>query len=226
MPGNSTQKNSGAPSNELRQAANNEDLPMALESAVEMMRADVSMSAEWRSALLRQLSAAPQPSLSAQLPELTRPGFLQRSFTVRPAAAIAAGVLAMVIGGVATATFVKTSDASSASVASIGDDTVVSTSAAPVNRTADGRSVIRFVLVAPGAKRVNLVGDFNSWDATATPLVASSDGTTWLVEMTLAAGRHLYAFVVDGDIVADPSAPRVVDRDFGVQNSVVLVGDS
>lgn len=83
--------------------------------------------------------------------------------------------------------------------------------------------VVRFVLVAPGAARVSLVGDFNAWNARATPMRTSDDGRTWLVALPLAPGRHVYAFVVDGDVVADPAAPRTAGDDFGVPSSVVLV---
>jgi hypothetical protein len=53
---------------------------------------------------------------------------------------------------------------------------------------------------------------------------AAGDGRTWEVQLPLAPGRHVYAFVVDGEVVADPAAPRAADEDFGVPNSVVLVG--
>jgi hypothetical protein len=36
----------------------------------------------------------------------------------------------------------------------------------------------------------------------------------------------VYAFVVDGDVTADPAAPRAADDDFGSTNSVVLVSSS
>lgn len=196
--------------------------PVTLENAVELMRAEVNVRDDWRASLLRDVSTAPQPSLSARLPELERPGILNRPFSVRPLAALAACGLAMVAGSVATLAVSKRSALPEGAVASSqGTTPTLATSATSARQT-----VIRFALVAPGAKRVSIVGDFNGWDPAATPLVAGQDGTTWLVEMPLSAGRHVYAFMVDGDIVADPSAPRVVDHDFGVQNSVVLVGAS
>lgn len=85
------------------------------------------------------------------------------------------------------------------------------------------RDHVAFAIVAPGAARVNLVGDFNGWDARATPMRPSADGRTWLVDLPLAPGRHVYAYVVDGDVIADPAAPRTAGDDFGVPSSVVLV---
>ena len=44
------------------------------------------------------------------------------------------------------------------------------------------------------------------------------------VSVPLAAGRHVYAFVVDGnDWVADPQAPLSPEQWFGQRNSVVVV---
>jgi hypothetical protein len=51
----------------------------------------------------------------------------------------------------------------------------------------------------------------------------SADGRAWLLDVPLPPGRHVYAFVVDGDLAPDPSAPRAGDEDFGVPSSVVLV---
>lgn len=90
----------------------------------------------------------------------------------------------------------------------------------------DSVQVIQFVLVAPGAQTVALVGDFNDWQAGATPLRAAAAGRVWSVEVPLAAGRHRYAFVVDDDRwVPDPSAPRAPGDDFGTPSSVVTVAE-
>jgi len=83
---------------------------------------------------------------------------------------------------------------------------------------------VQFVLVAPGASAVTLVGDFNDWDFSATPLQPAAPGGLWSVTIPLPAGRHHYAFVVNGrEWRADPVAPAAPD-DFGTQNSVVTVG--
>jgi predicted carbohydrate-binding protein with CBM48 len=83
--------------------------------------------------------------------------------------------------------------------------------------------VVRFVLVAPTASRVSLVGDFNRWNPAALPMRKSHDGSAWTVEVSLVPGRHVYSFMVDGDLAPDPAAPRAAEDDFGVPSSVVLV---
>ncbi|PYP12725.1 MAG: hypothetical protein DMD54_18040 [Gemmatimonadetes bacterium] len=82
---------------------------------------------------------------------------------------------------------------------------------------------VRFVLVAPEAHAVSLAGTFNQWDARATPLVRSGPTGVWTATLTLPAGQHQYAFVVDGQRwVPDPGAPAV-DDGFGRRNSVLTL---
>ncbi len=105
---------------------------------------------------------------------------------------------------------------------------VTASAAAPQpNGVAEASAVVQFVLVAPHAARVSVVGDFNGWDASATPLhERERAGGVWTAEVPLSAGRHEYAFVVDGGTwTPDPSAPRSADDDFGAPNSVVIVGE-
>jgi hypothetical protein len=79
-----------------------------------------------------------------------------------------------------------------------------------------------FVLVAPQAKHVSVVGDFNQWNPTATPLVRADKDGPWTVTLPLDAGRHVYSFMVDGRWTSDPSAPLAPDG-FGHANSVLMV---
>jgi hypothetical protein len=86
--------------------------------------------------------------------------------------------------------------------------------------------LVQFVLVAPDARGVSLVGDFNDWDVAATQLRPAAAGGVWTIEVPLAPGRHRYAFVVDGKRwLADPAAPRAVDDDFGTPSSVVTISE-
>ena len=85
--------------------------------------------------------------------------------------------------------------------------------------------LVRFVLAAPGATRVDLVGDFNGWAAGSTPLAPVGDAGVWTVQIPLVAGPHEYAFLVDGrEWRPDPAAPRAAGEDFGQPNSVITVG--
>jgi len=81
---------------------------------------------------------------------------------------------------------------------------------------------VRFVLSAPDAHAVSVAGTFNQWNADATPLVRT-EGGVWTATITLPAGEHQYAFVVDGARwVPDPAAPAV-DDGFGRRNSVLTL---
>jgi hypothetical protein len=82
----------------------------------------------------------------------------------------------------------------------------------------------RFALAAPGARTVAVVGQFNDWDPSRTPLVRGAGGI-WEAAVPLGAGRYEYAFLVDGArVVADPAAEETAASDFGAPNSVVTVG--
>ena len=85
-----------------------------------------------------------------------------------------------------------------------------------------GSDEVRFDLHLPSnARAVAIVGDFNGWNQSATPM-ARTDGT-WSAKVPLAPGRHVYAFVVDGKKwVVDPLAPRVPDDGYGPANAVVI----
>jgi 1,4-alpha-glucan branching enzyme len=62
-----------------------------------------------------------------------------------------------------------------------------------------------FYCQAPQAKQVSLVGDFNNWEPSATPMIRQPDGR-WMASLELSHGYHEYAFLVDGIRVLDPDA--------------------
>ncbi len=95
----------------------------------------------------------------------------------------------------------------------------------PAPPTVSAAGAVPFVVYAPGARSVALVGDFNDWDKAATPLRPTGSTGAWVVTVALPPGRYRYAFVVDGTRwLADPGAPRAPDDDFGTPNSVLTVG--
>jgi hypothetical protein len=87
----------------------------------------------------------------------------------------------------------------------------------------DTVQIVRFVFVDAGAKRVELVGDFNEWAKGATQLSRSGAPGVWAVSVPLSPGRHEYAFIINGSRwVADPFAAKSSD-DFGTESSVIRV---
>ena len=100
---------------------------------------------------------------------------------------------------------------------------------APVAEAADVREppgVTQFVLIAPEADSVLLVGDFNDWGLSTTRLVRQPGGSVWWATVVLPPGRYRYAFIVNGaNWRSDPAAPASEDE-FGRPNSVITVGDA
>src|SRR5260370_919706 len=84
----------------------------------------------------------------------------------------------------------------------------------------------QFVLIAPNAASVALVGDFNDWNPARSPMRATHAGI-WATVLPLAPGRYHYAFLVNGvEWRRDPAAPAALDDDFRSPRSVVTVGHS
>ena len=79
--------------------------------------------------------------------------------------------------------------------------------------------MVRFVFTGPPAQAVFLVGDFNGWSPTATPLDLEADGT-WAASVFLDPGTYEYKFYVDNEWKLDPDNPDVSENG----NSMVRVG--
>ena len=94
------------------------------------------------------------------------------------------------------------------------------------NPSTRARRPVQFVLIAPTARKVQVVGDFNDWDASHAEFSAEHrGGGVWSVTAAVPEGHHRYSFVVDDSVwVADPTAPRALDDDFGMPNSALVVG--
>lgn len=140
-----------------------------------------------------------------------RIGWLRRPMTVTmsPIGAAAAVLVIALAGGIGGRW-----------LGSSGAGTPAATTAA-----APGESTIEFVLVAPAAGSVSLVGDFNDWDLAATPLERADGDAVWSVTVPLEPGRYRYAFLVDGTVWRqDPNRAPALDDEFGRPNSVVTVG--
>ena len=200
------------------------DDPRWLADVGDELRQDVPVRAAWRAQLLDDVANAPRPSLDAAGDSADGAHARRRRIVLSPLAGIAAAVTFAALG--AGATWLALSSRTTAStVATVDSATKTGASATLASNTpATDREIVRFELAAPRAAHVALVGSFNEWNPVATPLERDASSGKWIVSLRLPPGRHVYAFVVDGDVTADPAAPRAADDDFGSANSVLLVG--
>lgn len=92
------------------------------------------------------------------------------------------------------------------------------------SRTPAGLSPVTFVLAAPAAKEVAVIGSFNGWNAAGWTMRHDPASGLWTLSTALPPGSHEYVFLVDGTTpVADAAAALSVDDGFGSRNSVLLV---
>ena len=177
-----------------------------LERATETLKEPVAIDPDLDRRVMAEIGALPPAAL-----EKPQPAWWSRRWTIRlsPVGGLAAAAVLAAIALVSVSLLRR--DPSS---------TVV-----PVSAAADvGEKITQFVLVAPNAKTVALVGDFNDWNLSATSLARQDGDGVWWVTVALPPGRYRYAFVVDGtNWRGDPGAP-VAEDDFGRPNSVVTVG--
>jgi len=80
-----------------------------------------------------------------------------------------------------------------------------------------------FVTLYPRATHVQLAGDFNGWQPTATPMDRVGDSGVWQAKMKLPEGTYRYRLVVDGQWQQDPYNERTEMNPFGELNSLVEI---
>ena len=111
----------------------------------------------------------------------------------------------------------------------IANDASVAEAQPQAELAANRRGAVRTVQVpilfeARNAVSVAVLGDFNKWDAAASPMTRVGPDGPWTLTLTATPGRHLYAFLIDGTtLVSDPRAPRARDLDYGGDASVLMV---
>jgi len=171
----------------------------------------VTIDAAARQRLLDAIAEEPLPTRRRRLAWLTEP----RSITMPPLATLAMAAGLVGIGVIAGFAYHRDGRASTEQLSAVAASSQLPDSIAP--------RMVKFVLIAPDAQRVTLVGDFNGWNRDSTPAVREKDGS-WTTFISLSPGRHVYSFVVDGKhFVTDPAAPVAPDDGFGQSNSVVIV---
>lgn len=174
-----------------------------------------------------QFSTPPLARAGAMAALAITVGFVARGYVMRPglpvdghggnmvATQTAPATPATGSGEAPVAPSVASPTASPGSFQAVEGAADVSTLPVPVQFVLDARDVA-------GGTGVSLVGDFNDWDVTATPLTL--EGGVWSTTLPLSPGRHVYAFVINGKRwITDPRAPQAPDADFGRPGSVILV---
>jgi hypothetical protein len=78
----------------------------------------------------------------------------------------------------------------------------------------------RLVLRVPGARRVEIAGDWSSWRLAPASRAA---GDVWYADVPLRRGEYRYAFRVDGARWALPQDAATVDDGFGGRSAVLVV---
>ncbi len=79
-----------------------------------------------------------------------------------------------------------------------------------------------FYYLAPKAQEVTVVGDFNDWNPTASPMRRMPDGR-WMASLELPHGYHQYLFLVDGQPVLDSKASGIARNDRNERVSLVAI---
>ena len=141
---------------------------------------------------------------------------------------IAGGGAFVAAAGLAAAVWLRAPERA-AQVATIAPAAASPTVSAAPSLAVDARLAtyksVQVVLRAPAARRVSVVGDFNSWDTDADAMSRDPATGLWSRTLALRPGRHVYAFVVDDSVwMRDPRSPAAEDKDFGRPGSVLLVG--
>jgi Carbohydrate-binding module 48 (Isoamylase N-terminal domain) len=178
-----------------------------LERAIAQLREPVRLDADLDRRIAARIATLPPPKRAGAL-RVAAAWLVERQLRVRPVWALAAAALLVVatwgVHGLLTAP-----------------------PAAATAASGPAAQTVRFVVLAPGAAHVSVVGDFNDWTEDATPMQRIATSNLWAASVSMKPGRYRYAFVADGTTwLVDPDAPRALDDDFGRPNSVVTIGGS
>jgi len=81
--------------------------------------------------------------------------------------------------------------------------------------------VKEFLLHAPEAGSVFVLGDFNNWQKTESSRLSKLESGYWSAHFTLPKGRYRYKFLVDSKWVKDPKNPSAETNVFGTADSIL-----
>lgn len=142
------------------------------------------------------------------------------SFSVSQVAGLAA---AAALVGVVAMNVMKPGAPAGSTVAALPEGAMALQPVADVSVDENAPVQQQFILIAPTASSVSLVGDFSDWDASRLKMERVSADGAWSITVPLVPGRYEYQFEVDGkQRVTDPTRPAT-SSEFGSANSVVTV---
>jgi len=182
------------------------------------LRRPVRFDSTFESRVMASLdpSVVPLPvERKASTPWILRP----RPFYVSPLAglAVAAGLVAIITMSVMrTVPDTQLAANDPAPIVLPGNSTIIPVAAVPTVYAEP------FTFIDSTARSVAVVGSFNGWDSTKNVLTRSADGV-WSTTIMLAPGRYEYQLMVDGKLIADPTAQQTAESEFGAANSVLIV---
>jgi chromosome partitioning protein len=83
-----------------------------------------------------------------------------------------------------------------------------------------------FLIRAPKANCVKVVGTFNNWGQSEDSLLERHEDGVWSKEVLLAPGVYQYKFLIDDIWAEDQNNPRGVEDAFGGRNSVIEIREA
>ena len=151
-----------------------------LEQAIEVLKAPVSLDSALDQRIMAEIAAGPAPKYRRG-PGRRTWEWLKRGRTIRVSP----------IGGLAAA-------AAFAALILAGRAWLVPETPIPASLLSPAvePSVAQFVLVAPAATTVSLVGDFNDWSSSATPMLRAEGNGVWSVSKVGEACEGWVAYLV------------------------------
>jgi len=177
-----------------------------------------------RDAVRRVVGAA----AAARLNAADEPVFVERvarGRSIRVWSAIGMAAAAAVVGFIARGQW-RTNDDVATTVSATSSAAPATTLQSTASNDAESKPILQqFVFDNANARRVSVVGDFNTWNPTSAVMTRSSNEGLWSVIIPVLPGRHIYGFMVDDSVFTlDPRAPKAKDADLGTEGSVVIVG--
>lgn len=198
--------------------AHNDDFDPFIAEIARELQAPVGIDAR----LDQRVMAALEPAvIPITVHRSARPWYRRTfNFSISQVAGLAA---AAALVGVVSMNAATSGSTETGTVALRQDSAMALQPVADVTRDPNALVPQQFLLIAPSATSVSLVGDFSDWDASRFKMERVSDDGAWTITVPLAPGRYEYQFEVDGKLrITDPTRPQA-SSDFGSANSVVTV---